>query len=99
MFTRRSYLDSFLRSLRGAATYGADNDEVRRAVTLTVRRIADRELTRCQREALDLCFFGNKSVTDAAKMLGKNKSTVSRHLNAARNRIEQALKYTSLTRL
>ena len=101
MFTRRSYLDEFLRSLRGVAVYGEEtsNDELRRGVILTVRRIANTELTANQREALDLCFFGGKSVTEAAEMLGKNKSTVSRHLSAARTRIEQALKYTGLTRL
>ncbi len=99
MFTRRTYLDSFLRSLRGVGDYCISENELARSVTLTIRRIADRELTRCQRQALDLCFFGGKTVTDAAKMLGKNKSTVSRHLTAARTRIEQALKYTGLTRL
>ncbi len=101
MFTQRSYLDVFLRSLRGAAMYsdGISDKELRRAVILTVRRVADRELTQCQRQAVDLCFFGDKSVTEAAEMLGKNKSTVSRHLSAARARIEQALKYTGLIRL
>ncbi len=101
MFTRRSYLDSFLRSMRGVTVYGENvgNEEIRRGVIMTVRRIADKELTARQREALDLCFFGGKSITEASKMLGRNKSTVSRHLTAARTRIEQALKYTGLTRL
>ncbi len=101
MFTRRSYLDGFLRSLRGATMYNSElsDEELRRAIILTIRRVADRELTANQREVLDLCFFGGKSVTEAAGILGKNKSTVSRHLSAARTRIEQALKYTGLTRL
>ncbi len=99
MFTHRVYLDKFMRSIRGANMYGDENDEFRRAVVLTVRRITDRELTGRQREAMDLCFFGGKTIVEAAEMLGVNKSTVSRHLSAARDRIEQALKYTSLTRL
>ena len=99
MFTRHLYLDKFMRSLRGAVVYGDDDDELRRALILTVRRITDRELTSRQKEVMELCFFGGKTLTDAANILGKKKSTVSRHLSAACDRIEQALKYTGLTRL
>lgn len=59
----------------------------------TVREICDRELTEKQKEAVALCIFEGVSVTRAAARLGVNKSTVSRHLDRARHRIEQSLRY------
>jgi DNA-directed RNA polymerase specialized sigma24 family protein len=58
-----------------------------------VRKAVENELTDRQKEAVMLCFYGDKSVSRAAEELGLNKSTVSRHLKRARQKIERSLQY------
>ena len=91
-----SNLDSFTRQMKWlACPPDIDPSLDRRSAMLSaIRQISERELTQRQRTAMNLCFFEGMSVTEAASIMGLNKSTVSRHLNAAKSRIEQALRYS-----
>lgn len=51
------------------------------------------ELTDCQRNIVEEFYFKGKTVTVIAKEKGINKSTVSRHLQRARVKLERCLKY------
>ena len=53
----------------------------------------DEELTDRQKEVLLLYYFEGKNIIEIAKMLGVNKSSVSRLLSRAKMRIEKVLKY------
>ena len=96
MQNAHSRLDSFTRQMKWLATPPKIDPTLdrRSAMLSAIRQITERELTDRQRTAVKLCFFEGLSVTDAAKEMGLNKSTVSRHLNAAKARIEQALRYS-----
>lgn len=52
------------------------------------------ELTARQRQMLQMRFEENKSVTEIARELGVNKSTVSRTLHRAKCRLYRCLRYT-----
>lgn len=95
MFTQRSYLDGFMRSMR---MFESDDElqsvrDRRKMLLSAIRRVTEYELTQKQREVVDLCLFGGKSVTEAARILGRHKSTVSRHLQASQRHFEKSLKY------
>ncbi len=53
----------------------------------------DSELTERQRQMVTAYYFEGKTVTEIAKDHGLSKSTVSRHLSRARERLKGALKY------
>ena len=52
------------------------------------------ELTPCQRRVLEMRYFQNMRVTDIANELGVSKSSVSRTLRRARNRLYRSLRYS-----
>ena len=58
-----------------------------------IRKVIARELTPLQRELVKAYYYDGKSVTEIANIRGINKSTVSRTLKAARERIEKSMKY------
>ncbi len=58
-----------------------------------VREVMENELTEVQRDAVTEFYYNGKTVTQIAKDRGVNKSTVSRNLKVARNKIGMALKY------
>ncbi len=64
------------------------------ALLEAIRQVSERELTERQRRVFDMCFFEEMSVTEAAEILMLNKSTVSRHLSAAKKRIVNSLRYS-----
>ncbi len=59
-------------------------------------KILRQELTEKQRQAATLYYFRQMTVPQIARQLGVNKSTVSRHLQAARNKIALCMKYWAL---
>ncbi|MBR4283065.1 MAG: sigma-70 family RNA polymerase sigma factor [Clostridia bacterium] len=69
------------------------NNEQRLNAENAVIMAIDEELTNKQREVLLLYYFEGKSTIEIAKMLGVNKSSVSRLLSRAKKRIEKVLKY------
>ena len=69
------------------------NNEEKSGAKNAVIMAIDEELTHKQREVLLLYYFEGKSTIEIAKMLGINKSSVSRLLSRAKMRIEKVLKY------
>lgn len=69
------------------------NNDQRLSAENAVIMAIDEELTNKQREVLLLYYFEGKSTIEIAKMLGVNKSSVSRLLSRAKMRIEKVLKY------
>ena len=59
-----------------------------------LRLAREQELTPCQRQVLELHYDQNMSVTQIARHLGVNTSTVSRTLRRAQNRLRRYLQYT-----
>lgn len=51
------------------------------------------ELTERQRFILTEYYFGNRTMTDIAFELGITKSTVSRHVSRAKERLKTSLRY------
>ena len=58
-----------------------------------VQRVIREELTPLQREALVAYYFQEQTVTQIAKERGVNKSTVSRTLRRAEEKLRRYLKY------
>ena len=53
----------------------------------------DEELTPRQRQLLRMFYYEGKNVTDIARELSVNKSTVSRTLHRAQDRLRRSLRY------
>lgn len=79
--------DEFLKSSNRDAEQQTLN--AKRAIVMAINE----ELTARQREILLLYYFEGKSMVEIAKMLGINKSSVSRLISRAKLRIEKVLKY------
>lgn len=58
-----------------------------------LRQVVDKELTPLQRETLVAYYFQQESIPKIAARRGVNKSTVSRTLKAAEQRLKKYLKY------
>ena len=58
-----------------------------------VQRVIREELTPLQREALIAYYFQEQSITQIAEERGVNKSTVSRTLHRAEDKLRRYLKY------
>lgn len=71
-----------------------ENTKQRENVKKALGRIIQKELTPRQRQIVIMCCCEDRSVSDTANELGLNKSTVSRHLNRAKEKIERTLSYT-----
>lgn len=70
---------------------GMSNREWRETMMRSIRSIVEGGLTERQRDCVMLYYFGGLTVQKAAEELGLNKSTVSRHLAAARRKISRIL--------
>ena len=77
----------------GNTTQFSDNSKQLEMLKMSLRKAIKSELTDCQRHAVEEYYFNKKSVTEIAVDLGVNKSTVSRHLKRAREKLGHALKY------
>lgn len=58
-----------------------------------LRKVAENELTDHQREIFERYYFQNEDIPAIAQELGLNKSSVSRCLHRAINRVRKCLKY------
>ena len=58
-----------------------------------VRNVIREELTQIERETLTAYYFQEMTVVQIAQARGVNKSTVSRTLRRAENRLQKYLKY------
>lgn len=73
--------------------HAADNENDLRRLKRNLRLAREQELTERQREMLRLRYEEEMSVSEIAAVLGVNKSTVSRTLARASQRLERALRY------
>ena len=71
-----------------------DNDLHLERLRRNLRRAREQELTPCQQQILELHYDQNMSVTQIARHLGVNTSTVSRTLRRALERLRRYLQYT-----
>lgn len=71
-----------------------DNTERMERLRRNLRRAREAELTDRQREMLDLYYNQKLSVSQIARELSLNKSTVSRTIARARQRLYAYLKYS-----
>ena len=58
-----------------------------------VKRVIDEELTDLQKQTLVAYYFQEQSIPQIAEERGVNKSTVSRTLHRAENKLRRFLKY------
>ena len=58
-----------------------------------VRRVIDEELTELQRETLTAYYFHRQTIPQIARERGVNKSTVSRTLRRAEEKLRRYLRY------
>ena len=70
-----------------------DNDREMNRLKRNLRLALQEALTARQRQMLRMNFEQNKTVTEIARELGVNKSTVSRTLARAKKRLYQCLRY------
>lgn len=75
------------------SAYYSDNSKQLEMLKRSLNKAIKSELTECQRIAVEEFFYNGKSVTQIALELGVNKSTVSRHLKRAKEKLSHALKY------
>ncbi len=75
------------------ATAPDNKDDIQR-LKRNLRMARREELTPRQRQMLKMRFDQKMSVTDIARELGVNKSTVSRTIRRAKTRLYRCLRYT-----
>lgn len=63
------------------------------ALMKRLRNVVENELTDHQIEVFEAYYFQNKNIPTIAQELGINKSSVSRCLHSAINRVRKCLKY------
>ena len=72
---------------------GEDNKQARQRMQRALQHAVQNELTQRQRDCLKLYYYENKSVVEIAEYYQLNRSTVSRHLQAAKKRLHRVLQY------
>lgn len=70
-----------------------DNSEQLDRLRRSLRRAREQELTPRQRQTLELYFDQGMTIPQIARELGVNRSTVSRTLRRAKNRLYRCLRY------
>ena len=79
--------------LESHAQLYSDNSKQMERLKLSLKKAIDSELTDYQKKVVTEFYFNRKSITEISIDLGVNKSTVSRHLRRAKERLGHALKY------
>lgn len=70
-----------------------DNQEQMERLRRNLRRAREQELTPRQQQVLTLRYEQNMSGAEIARMLGLNRSTVSRTIRRAQERLRRCLQY------
>ena len=70
-----------------------------RAASAVLRTAMELELTGRQRECVRLYYYENRTMEQIGAVLGISKSTVCRHLQKAKRRLEKAVSYAGAARL
>ena len=71
-----------------------DNSERLERLRRSLRQARERELTSRQRQLLELYYEQGMTIPQIAEELGLNRSTVSRTLRRARDRLYRCLRYS-----
>lgn len=71
-----------------------DNSQRLERLSHNLPLAVQQELTPCQRRILEMRYYQNMRVTDIARELGISKSSVSRTLRRARDRLYRSLRYS-----
>jgi RNA polymerase sigma factor (sigma-70 family) len=80
--------------MRNTLFEGYEGPRLPREVQLKrLRRVIEAELTPCQRQTLTAYYFRQLTIPQIAKEQGVNKSTVSRTLRRAEDRVRRCLRY------
>ena len=80
--------------MRNTLFEGYEGPRLPREVQLKrLRRVIEAELTPCQRQTLTSYYFRQLTIPQIAKEQGVNKSTVSRTLRRAEDRVRRCLRY------
>lgn len=66
------------------------------AAQAVLRRAIPRELTRRQQECVRLYFYEKLTMEEVGRELGISKSTVCRHLQRAKRRLERTVSYVGV---
>ena len=74
-------------------THAEDNEGDLRRLKRNLRLAREEELTERQRQLLRMRYEENKTVSAIARELGVDKSTVSRTITRAKNRLYKCLRY------
>ena len=74
--------------------HAEDNEADLRRLRRNLRLAREEELTPRQRQVMELHFEKEMSVTQIARELGVNKSTVSRTLRRGKRRLRHCLRYS-----
>ena len=74
-------------------SHSEDNSEQLERLRRNLRRAREQELTPRQRQMLELYFDRGMNMPQIAQALGLNRSTVSRTLRRARDRLYRCLRY------
>ncbi len=70
--------------------------EYMKRIESLVRKIINNELTPFQKELITEHYYNKKTMTEIARERGINKSTVSRSLKSAREKIGKSIRYGGL---
>ena len=80
--------------MRNTLFEGYEGPRLPREVQLKrLRRVIEAELTPCQKQTLTADYFRQLNIPQIAKEQGVNKSTVSRTLRRAEDRVRRCLRY------
>lgn len=71
-----------------------DNGEQLARLRRNLRLARERELTPCQRQVLEMRFEQQMRVSEIARELGVNPSTITRTLQRATERLRRCLRYS-----
>ncbi len=74
------------------SSYGSNNSDIKRMKQILSQAL-ESELTPRQRECIVLYYYQNKTMSEVASDLSLSKSTVSRHLKAAKRKLQNVAKY------
>ena len=92
-------LDELRHELAAAQTGGATNRRMLDAAGRVLWAVIRHELTSRQYECVTLCMVYGLTLKQAGEKLGINPTTVWRHLQRARKRLEMAVRYAGLASL
>lgn len=84
-------MDNYLGKVDSIHNNAETNSDMLKRSKITLRRAINNGLTQRQRDCIEKHYFENKSLLEIGDELGIDKSTVSRHIKAAKRRIEKVM--------